>query len=316
MPRVSVIIPVYGVEKYIERCVRSLFSQTLSDMEFIFIDDCTPDLSVEILQKLIDEYNPYLKGKRSIVNIYKMPSNMGQAEVRRVGCNLATGDYVIHCDSDDWVDEDMYEKLYRAAVTQNSDVVICDFYQSTSCDDRYIKACYSTDRDVIICDLMKGRGYWSLCNKLIKRSLYDSVERFPVANMGEDMVLTLQLLSNSNKISYIETSCYHYFINETSIVRNKSVDSIVGRFSQVVKNVHVLEDVFRKLNTSLDFNFSLDYLKLRQLHILSSLLGEFKYYEMWKGTFPEIRFRILINPYVNLKEKVKYYLRLLRLYTR
>ena len=95
MPKVSVIIPIYGVEKYIERCVRSLFEQTLDDIEYLFIDDCSPDGSVRIIMRILDEY----PNRKEQVIIHRMEQNSGQAKVREWGMKNATGDYVIHCDS-------------------------------------------------------------------------------------------------------------------------------------------------------------------------------------------------------------------------
>lgn len=130
MPKVSVLVPIYGVEKYIERCARSLFEQTLDEMEFIFVDDCTPDKSMEILRSVIEEYRLRFAEKRYTVRIERMPTNSGLAAVRRYGIQLATGDYIIHCDSDDWVDATMYEKMYNKAIGEGSDVVVCDYYMS------------------------------------------------------------------------------------------------------------------------------------------------------------------------------------------
>ena len=105
--KVSVVIPVYGVEKYIERCVRTLFGQTLDDMEFIFVNDCTPDCSIDLLCSVLEEF-PQRKEQVRIIN---QPHNMGAAKAREVGIKAATGEYIIHCDSDDWVDCDMYRQM-------------------------------------------------------------------------------------------------------------------------------------------------------------------------------------------------------------
>ena len=85
MPKVSVCIPVYGVENYIERCARSLFEQTLDDIEFIFVDDCSPDRSIEILKHVIDEYRHSFEKRNYTVRIEQMPTNSGLAAVRRHG---------------------------------------------------------------------------------------------------------------------------------------------------------------------------------------------------------------------------------------
>ena len=123
MPKVSIIIPVYGVEKYIERCSRSLFEQTLDDLEYLFIDDCTPDKSIDVLKNILEEY----PNRKNQVVIHRMDQNSGQAIVRRWGMLNATGKYVTHCDSDDWIDVRMYEAMYNKAITNNADVVVCDY---------------------------------------------------------------------------------------------------------------------------------------------------------------------------------------------
>ena len=95
MPAVSVIIPVYKVEPYMARCARSLFSQTMEDLEFIFIDDCSPDRSIDVMREVLEEFPE----RKDQVVVYRMPRNSGQAAVRMQGLALARGEYVIHCDT-------------------------------------------------------------------------------------------------------------------------------------------------------------------------------------------------------------------------
>ena len=104
--KVSVLVPVYGVEKYIERCARSLFEQTYSDLEYVFVNDCTPDQSIEILKKVMAEY-PQRKNAVKIVNHAK---NRGLAAARNTAYDNATGDFVTIVDSDDWLEWDALEK--------------------------------------------------------------------------------------------------------------------------------------------------------------------------------------------------------------
>ena len=122
-PIISIIIPIYKSEKFIEKCSRSLFEQTLNNIEFIFINDSTPDISISLLYNIIDHY-PNREEKFKIINLEK---NQGVANARNVGIENATGEYVIHCDSDDWVDKDMYERLYRKAQETDADIVGCNF---------------------------------------------------------------------------------------------------------------------------------------------------------------------------------------------
>mgnify|MGYP000541624267 CR=1 FL=1 len=111
-PLVSVIVPIYGVEPYIEKCARSLFEQSLENMVFIFVNDCTPDKSVEILRQVIEDYpRRYLQ-----IQIIEHEENRGLAMARNSGLLIAKGEYIIHCDSDDWVELDMYEEMYEKAM--------------------------------------------------------------------------------------------------------------------------------------------------------------------------------------------------------
>lgn len=110
-PKLSVIVPMWSVEKYIAKCARSLFESTLDDMEFVFVDDCTPDKSVEVLQGVIEEY-PKRKSQTIIV---RHEVNKGLPQARKTGVAAAHGEFITHCDSDDWVAPEMYEKMLATA---------------------------------------------------------------------------------------------------------------------------------------------------------------------------------------------------------
>ena len=122
VPKVSVIITIYNREKYIEDCARSLFEQTLDDVEFIFVDDASTDNSVMILRELLKNYPK----RRSMTKIICLEKNGGRAFARQTGIDNVTGEYVIHVDSDDWVDLDMLEKLYEKAKETYADIVGCN----------------------------------------------------------------------------------------------------------------------------------------------------------------------------------------------
>jgi glycosyltransferase involved in cell wall biosynthesis len=111
MYKISVVVPVYNVAKYIERCVCSLMEQTLNDIEYIFVNDCTPDNSIEILKQTLKRY-PHRKYD---VKIIHHCHNQGPFETRNSGLVVATGEFISYCDSDDWVDVAMYESLYLKA---------------------------------------------------------------------------------------------------------------------------------------------------------------------------------------------------------
>ena len=123
--KVSVIIPFYKVERYIKRCATSLLTQTLDDVEFIFVDDASPDSSRDILLSVIKEH------PEKAVTILTHQSNKGLPAARNTGLGVATGDYIYHCDSDDWLEPDMLEKLVGSAERNDADIVYCDFWMPT-----------------------------------------------------------------------------------------------------------------------------------------------------------------------------------------
>jgi len=163
--KVSVVIPVYGVEKYIERCVRTLFGQTLDDMEFIFVNDCTPDCSIDLLCSVLEEF-PQRKEQVRIIN---QPHNMGAAKAREVGIKAATGEYIIHCDSDDWVDCDMYRQMYEKAKADNLDYVICrSICYTDGINHTLVTNTISDNREQFIEDMLHGETTVSLWSRLVK----------------------------------------------------------------------------------------------------------------------------------------------------
>ena len=119
LPKVSVIVPIYGVEKYIERCAVSLMEQTLDGIEYIFVDDATPDGSMNVLGNVLQRYTT----RSGFVRIARHEINKGLPAARNTGLVLASGEYVFHCDSDDYLEPEMLEKMYVAAKENDADFV-------------------------------------------------------------------------------------------------------------------------------------------------------------------------------------------------
>lgn len=311
MPKVSVIIPVYGVEKYIERCARSLFVQTLNDIEYIFVDDCTPDESIKILKKVLIDY-PERQDQTQIVNL---PTNIGLPGVRRTGIHIATGDYIIHCDSDDWIASDMYRTMYEKAIEDNSDVVVCDYLITDGTNEkRYFGLC-STEKERTILDMLLQRVSQSLCNKLVRRTVYSNEITYPLDNMGEDLALTLQLLYYCDKISYVPRAFYYYYQNPLSITRALLPELVLNNFFQACKNARIIDTFYIKhpLN-NIKINNGLVYIKFMQRNLLLPILKDRKYFNKWLRAFPEINLKVFLCPNIQMKEKIKFLLTFLRLY--
>lgn len=312
MPKVSVIIPVYGVEKYIERCVRSLFEQTLDDIEYLFIDDCTPDKSIDILRQVLEEYP--LRKKQVI--IHRMERNSGQAKVREWGMRNATGEYVIHCDSDDWVDKDMYEDMYNKAIEAVADVVVCDYeitdgvnYSTT------VNACHASNPEQLFYNFLFQRDPWSLCNKLFKKTAYYNIF-YPKGAMGEDMVICLQSILNCKVLAYISHTYYKYYLNPLSITKDVKKETCIRRSYQLLENANTLLQVIEKHNQNRQYDEGIVVLQNFVRSVLYPLIHEKEYYNRWRYLFGGINLKVLHSKHINRLEKMRVILATLHLYPR
>lgn len=308
MPKVSVIIPVFGVEDYIEKCSRSLFEQSLDDIEYIFIDDCSKDKSVEILETVIKEY----PSRETQVKIFRMPQNSGQAKVREKGISLATGDYIIHCDSDDWVSSDMYAQMYAKAVKDKLDVVICGVEECYGETTSYRNLPVSSQFDLVK-EILLNNGY--LFNKLVKREIvHKECIVYPVSNIGEDMVLSAQYGINANQWGVVPAYYYHYERRSGSATGFRTLKRIVEGQDSMKKNFVLVMNVLKE--NGIDNKYE-DIIIHQQLSIKNlvfpAIKQDYRYYKYWKDTFPNITLQVLKSQIITVKEKIVYLFLLIRL---
>ena len=248
MPKVSVVIPVYGVEKYIERCVRSLFEQTLDSIEYIFVDDCSPDNSIGVLQKILEEY-PLRKDQ---VKILRHEVNQGVGAARNHGVPACSGDYIIHCDPDDWVDLNMYETMYNKAVETDADMVYCSFFLAIENKFENIKQKNCNSPCEMVSSILSGCCHGGLCNKLYKRKI--AMQDFCVPEhiiMTEDVLRNVQMLAKTKKIIFLDQPLYYYRHTPSSITntRNKKCfESEKEVVNFIEKNIVPIYDCRSSLN--------------------------------------------------------------------
>lgn len=316
MPKVSVIIPVYGVEKYIERCARSLFEQTLDDIEYIFVDDCTPDKSIDILKSIVNEYQSRLSKEYKKVRIEKMSQNSGLPNVRRYGIKLATGDYIAHCDSDDWVELDMYQQMYNKAIEEDADVVVCDYVVTNGTSViKTINACHAKSPKQLIEKCLFQRDPWSLCNKLFNRKAYYNIE-YPKGAMGEDMVTTIQLLWNCKTLSYINKPYYQYFYNSESITKVCTRESCIRKFNQLSCNTTIVMNFIKNKKLDDEYKDALVVYKNFIRSVLYPIVYDKQYYNIWNNMFLGLNKQVLLSKYISASEKIRVFLTMVHLYPR
>ena len=289
---ISVIVPVYNVEKYIERCVRSLFQQTLNDIEYIFVDDCGKDQSISLLKRVLEEY----PDKKECVQIISHERNLGSAAARHTGLQRAKGEYVIYCDSDDWVAENMYELLYNEAKKGNYDIVYCNYAEIRN----DIPVLFSQD---IVCHsnidyvkkLLSGELSAYLWNKLIKRDLYERIDVPFGKNMWEDLYMCVQMFYHAQNIQYLNSN-YLYFYNIDNIQCVTHSDS-KRNFYDMVDNSMSIESFLEKKNINKSFVDS------RKMYCKMIMLVSGYELEKWNKIFPEVNKKMCVN------EKIPFYLK-------
>lgn len=279
MPKVSVIIAVYNVAPYVEKCARSLFGQTLDDMEFIFVDDCSPDNSIEIINNILEDY-PSRKGQ---VRFLYNTENLGQAGARKKAMSIATGDYIIHCDSDDWVELDMYKTLYDRGVLTNADIVTCDYFDERPNETTIVGKEIFKDSHANLLDI-NTKPHFTLTWNLIKREIITSNELFPIQglNMWEDFLVVIKAYYYANKIEHVEKPLYHYNkLNENATTSHPFSDKYLEQEKQCVSNL----ETFFSDKDDLDFtNLSLILKKMIRDRYLYQTPPNYK---KWRECYPE-----------------------------
>ena len=304
IPAVSVIIPIYNVEKFIEECARSLFEQTLKDVEYIFVNDCTPDDSMEVLRKVIEAYPQ----RAPMVKIVVKPQNEGLPAARKSGLEEAEGDYIAHCDSDDWMEPNMLERMYLEARAYDADAVVCAWFRDDDpAPTKYVHFGENC-RDFILSDMVAVGEMQSVWRYLVKREVYSRGVEFPRFNQGEDHALMVQLAFNCNSIYCVKQPLYHWRTNMASITNAPSALAVERRFKGACANARLVESFLVKKGKQDDFAPQLTALKLYCMFYLRPLLREGEAIDKWRNEFPEIKGKVLSNKHIKFAHKVEYLL--------
>lgn len=220
-PNVSLLVAVYKASAYIEKCVESIFNQTFEDIEYIFVNDATPDNSIEKLQDILERF-PKRKEQAKIIHHIV---NKGSASSKNEAINVATGNYILFVDSDDYIEPDMVERLYQKAIQENADIVVSDMIMEYSDHSVIVNDYLSDNKNEYFSDLIKNEQSHSfLCNKLVRRSLYLHPKcRVPNGlNYYEDRHIMTRLYYFAKKIVKVDRAFYHYVqYNSSAITKTK-----------------------------------------------------------------------------------------------
>jgi glycosyltransferase involved in cell wall biosynthesis len=278
--KVSVLVPIYGVEKYIGQCAKTLFAQTYNNIEYVFVDDCTPDNSIEVLQQVLVQY-PQRKNQ---VRIIRHEHNRGLGAARKTAFEAATGDFVVNVDSDDYLALDGLEKLVKNQQQTGADIVssaYCSHYE----DGQIVRRSEPNISRAASLKLMLIQNtllphIWA---RLIRRTLYieHGISSLEGINMAEDMALTPRLIHAARSISYIDDVTYYY-----------RDDSLASTFTNHLSEKHV--ESYLKANQVLWQYFrnndeSREFLTAFQIGMLNA------YYHALAGNFTIQQIKTLLS---------------------
>ena len=239
-PSVSILVPIYKVEKYIERCARSLFEQSYDNIEYIFVDDCSPDLSVSILKKIIDEYPK----RKPHVKIIRHSTNKGLASARNTAVENCITDFLIHVDSDDFIDLSLVDKCIKKQMENKCDIVLFDFwilYKDRRKRINHIRCSGIKERTIALLSRKTPVCVWSA---LYNSNLYKKygIKAIEGVNNNEDYQVTPKLTYYSQSIDYLNIPLYYYdCTNEGSITHYFSEEKAEEGF----RSIKILKDFFK-----------------------------------------------------------------------
>lgn len=296
MRSVSVIVPFYNVENYIEKCLNTLVHQTLEDIEIILVNDGSQDRSMVVVKKFLEQYPDKIT--------YLEKENGGLSDARNYALPYAKGEYIAFLDSDDYVEKTMYKDMYELAKKEDSDMVECNFYwEYPDKKKEDIGVVYNGKKEM----LEKVRVVaW---NKLIKKEVLEkSKVTFPKGYRYEDVEFTYKLIPYLDKVSFLKKPCIHYIQREGSISNNQN-----ERNKEIFDVLEHVIDFYKENDLYDEYKDELEYIYIRYA-FCSSLLRTVKIkdefvqrklldltWEKVNTTFPEWK----KNPVLKSKKDLK-----------
>ena len=302
MNKISIIIPVYNSEKNLRGCLNSVLHQTYNDIEIVLINDGSTDKSKDICKE-------YAKNDKRIIFINQ--ENRGPAETRNRGLKVATGEYITFVDSDDYINEKMYEKMISRIIKDNSDIAICQHTEIINKRKIHMNYRYLSpiiENDEIIKLFLKGNTVNAyLWNKLYRKELFNKLE-FSNLRMLEDFDIMYKLLKKCNKISFINEELYYYRCDDDNSLSKKCCQKMVGDY------LYALSEMYKELENNYLLKKEICFNKVIMYIPLFSYISQADYYYNndkfnniyldYKNSFKYIVLHGMIKE-LNLKQLIK-----------
>lgn len=275
--RISIIISVYKASDYIEECAKSLFNQTYKNIEYVFVDDASPDDSIDKLNALID--SQYSSMRENVI-ILRNKINSGCSFSRKAGMQVVSGEFLIFVDSDDTVTPDYIEKLVASVEHNQSDLAICDIEYRYDHSSEIKKTMVVSSPEECTFHVLSGTIHGSLCNKLLRTSIIKDYNIYPIEGLGvgEDKLVLLEYLQHAKKISFVSEALYIYNKTNSQSITSQTRARLSHSFIEVIELTDKLFSSFKI--TDLIAKGILNYKALVLGHLLlydnNNLLDEYK----------------------------------------
>ena len=296
-PLISIIVPIYNMQDYLEKCVKSIQQQTYKNIEIILVNDGSTDSSKEICEKLKNE-----DSRIKIIN----KDNGGLSSAKNAGINAATGDYIGFVDSDDHIEKNMYEFLYNLIIRNDADISICGRYIELENGKIYQKQKSKTlvmDTLQALIVLNSYRDFdMASWDKLYKKELFDNI-KFPIGKLCEDFFTTYQLFDKCKTIVYSSEPKYYYFQRNNSISRNKKINFFSLEASK--SQVDFFNRKYPKVSYVAKTANAFSYIAVYNAHIKQGVLLTREFKNICKRELMKNYISILKNGYIPFYKKVQ-----------
>jgi glycosyltransferase involved in cell wall biosynthesis len=307
MIKVSIIVPVYNVEKYIDKCLNSLIYQTLTDIQIIIVDDGSRDNSAKLIKNYKDKH------QEKILFIQK--ENGGLSDARNTAMQYAAGEYIGCVDGDDYVDPTMFEKMYNIAIKEDADLVECDFFWEYPNKKRKDTGQVYEKKNMLVQARVMA---W---NKIIKSKIIKDYNlKYPIGLRYEDIEFFYKMVPYINRIGFLKEPCYHYVQRQNSILYTQNEQTRdIFKILENVLDYYKERGLFEKYNDQLEYVYTryllgssfLRMVKIKDKEIRRSLLEENWYnlnihFPNWKKNKILKNIKSLKNVYFRTVNNVTY----------
>lgn len=295
-PLISIIVPAYNVEKYINKCVDSIIAQTYNNLEIILVDDGSSDST----GKICDEY---LKYDNRIIVIHK--SNGGLSDARNAGLDIAKGEYIGFVDGDDYISINMYKSLYNRIIADKTDMAVCSFsYVNEFGEDlSNLNACNPLSNEIVqfphFFSKLVSERYWYFAiavNKLYSKKIWNNL-RFPYAKLHEDEFVAHKVMGLCASISFLEEKNYFYVQRKGSIIQSTYNVNRLDAVEAMMDRIHYFSylNLFRENEHNL---FRTIYLLREGYRLLDKQISNnYKRFRKLKNDFSKICFKCLFGKF-------------------